>query len=86
MTDNTIADLTAKLATTQKRIIRDREHARQIDDPKVRDEVETYVKELERSAEKLAAQIAALKESNPPVEPEQDIAALKPPATPDTDS
>lgn len=86
MTDTIIAELTAKLVAIQQRIVRDRDHARQITDCKVRDDVEAYVKQLERDAEELAAQIAALKAANTTAEPEQDIAALKLPEKPDTEA
>ena len=88
MTDaSQLADLTAKLAAARQRILRDRDHARQIDDVKVREEVEAYIKELERSAEDLAAQIAVMKAADIATVPEiaQDTAAFKPPAEPDTD-
>ena len=86
MSDTTIAELTAKLDAIQRRIVRDREHARQIGDCTVRDEVESYVKQSEREAEELAAQIAALKAASSTDQPEQDIAALKPPTEPDKDA
>ena len=56
-----LAELLAKLTAVTERIIRDRDHARQIDDPNVRDEVEAYIKGLQRTAQDLAAQIAVLK-------------------------
>lgn len=89
MTDTPkLADLAAKLTATQERILRDHDHARQIGDGKVRDEVEAYIKELERLAEALAAQIAELKAGRIPTLPagEPDIAALKPPTEPDSEA
>jgi hypothetical protein len=80
-----LAELVAKLASIHRRIDRDREHSRQIGDDKVREEVEAYIKGLEKTAEELAAQIAVLKSVANDALPddEQDIAALKPPPEPD---
>lgn len=83
-----LAGLKAELATARQRIFRDRDHAKQMTDPKVRAEVELYIVELERLADALAAEIAVLTmaENETLPEAEKDIAALKPPAEPEQDA
>ena len=78
----------AKLAAIHRRIDRDREHSRQIGEESIREEVEAYIKELEKTAEELAARIAVMKSVARDALPDdqQDMAALKPPPEPDTNA